>query len=49
MIISNENKKISRNREKRTERKIKMDDNMNSLLNKIKTERKLKMLIKLKN
>ena len=35
----NENKKLSRNRNRRIERKIKMDDNMKLLLNKIKTKK----------
>ena len=41
--MNNENKKISRNRKRRIERKIKMDDDMKSLLNKIKTEKKRKV------
>ena len=40
MIMHNENKKISRKKKKRIERKIKMDDRMKSLLNKIKSEKK---------
>ena len=40
MIINNENEKLSRNRKRRNERKIKMDDNMKSLLTKIKSERR---------
>ena len=40
VIIDNENKKLSRNRKKRIERKSKINDNMKSLLNKIKTEKK---------
>ena len=39
VIINYENKKLSRNRKRRIERKNKMDDNMKSLLNKIKTEK----------
>ena len=42
MIINNENKKLSRNREKRIERKNKMNDDMKLLLNKIKSEKKKK-------
>ena len=38
----NENKKLSRNRKRRIERKIKMDDNMKLLLNNIKSEKKNK-------
>ena len=41
VITNNENKKLSRNRKRRIEREIKMDDNM-KLLNKIKTEKKKK-------
>ena len=42
MIINNENKKLSRNRKRRIERKIKMDDKMKTLLNGIKYEKKKK-------
>ena len=42
VIIDNENKKLSRNRKRRTQRKYKMDDNMESLINKIKSEKKNK-------
>ena len=35
----NENKKLSRKRKRRIERKIRMDDRMKSLLNKVKTEK----------
>ena len=42
MIINNENKKLSRNRKKRIERKNKMNDDMKFLLNKIKSEKKKK-------
>ena len=38
----NENKKLSRNRKRRTERRIKIDDKLRTLLNKIKTEKKKK-------
>ena len=40
MIINNENEKLSRSRKRRIERNIKMNDEMKSILNKIKTERK---------
>ena len=51
MIMSNENKKWSRDRKKRNERKIEMGDIMKSILNKIKSKRKriLKRMIKLNN
>ena len=42
MIINNENKKLSRNRKRRIERKSKIDNNMKILLNKIKSEKKRK-------
>ena len=42
MIIDNENKKLSRNRKKRIERRNKINDDMKLLLNKIKTEREKK-------
>ena len=42
MIINNENKKLSRNRKRRIERKSKIDNNMKTLLNKIKNEKKKK-------
>ena len=42
MIMNNENRKLARNGKRRIERKIKMDDNMKLLLNKIKTEKKKK-------
>ena len=42
MIIDKENKKLSRNRKRRNERKSKIDNNMKLLLNKIKTEKKKK-------
>ena len=38
--MNNENRRVSRKRKKRFERKNKMDDNMKLLLNKIKTEKK---------
>ena len=49
MIINNENKKLSRNRKRKIERKSKMDNNMKFLLNKIKSERKKKKLDKVKH
>ena len=42
MIMNNENKKLSRKRKRRIERKIKMDDNMKLLLNKINSEKRKK-------
>ena len=48
MIINNENKKLSRNRKKRIDRKNKMNDDMKLLLNKIKSEKKNKNLDKIK-
>ena len=42
MIINNENKKLSRNRKKRIDRKNKMNDDMKLILNKIKSEKKKK-------
>ena len=45
MIINNENKKLSRNKKRRIERKIKIDDNMKLISNKIKTEKKRKLKI----
>ena len=42
MIINNENKKLSRNRKKRIDRKNKMNDDMKLLLNEIKSEKKKK-------
>ena len=51
MMTINEKKKLSRNRKVRIERKIKRDDKMKSLINKIKTEKKKnnKNFDKLKN
>ena len=40
MIIDNENKKLSRNRKRRTDRKNKTNDDMKLLLNKLNTEKK---------
>ena len=42
MIINNGNKKLSRNRKKRIDRKNKMNDDMKLLLNKSKSEKKKK-------
>ena len=42
LIIDNENKKLSRNRKRRIERKNKLNDDMKILLNKIKSEKKKK-------
>ena len=39
LIMKNENKKISRNRKRRIERKNKIDDKKKSLLIKIKSEK----------
>ena len=48
VIIDNENKKLSRKRKKRIDRKSKINDNMKLLLNKIKSEKKKKNLDKIK-
>ena len=40
MMTIKENKKLSRNRKRRIQRRIKMDDNMKLLLNNIKSEKK---------
>ena len=40
MIINNKNKELSRNRKRRIERKIRMDDRKKLLLGKNKIERK---------
>ena len=42
MIINNETKKLSRNRKRRIERKSKLNDDIKTLLKKIKTEKKKK-------
>ena len=42
MIINNETKKLSRNRKRRIARKLNMSDDMKSILNKIKSEKKKK-------
>ena len=44
VIIDNENKRLSRNRKRRTDRKNKLNDDMKLLLNKIKSEKKKKNL-----
>ena len=43
MIINNENKRLSRNRKQKNQRRIQMDDNMKLLTNKIKSEKKKKI------
>ena len=40
MIINNENKKLSRNRKRRIDRKNKLNDDMKILINKIKSEKR---------
>ena len=40
MIVNNENKKLSRNRNRRIERRDRMNDDMKLILNKIKSEKK---------
>ena len=47
MILNNENKKISRNGKKRSERRVKLDDKMKSFLNKNKSGKKRKTTIKI--
>ena len=42
MIINNETKKLSRNRKRRIARKLNMNNEMKSLLNRIKSEKKKK-------
>ena len=51
MMTINENKKLSRNRKRRIERRNKIIDDLKLLLNKIKSEKKrnIKIEIKLKN
>ena len=39
-MMNNENKELSRNRKRSLEQKIKTDDKMKSLFNKIKSEKK---------
>ena len=48
MIMTNENKKLSQNRKRGIERRMKIDDKMKSLIKKIKKGKNLKTLIKLK-
>ena len=43
VIIDNENKKLSRNRKKRIERKSKLNDDLKLLTNKNKTGKKIKL------
>ena len=45
MIINNENEKLSRNRKRRTERKIKLNSKVKLLLNKFIFEEKRKRKI----
>ena len=48
--MNNENKKLSQNRKRRFERKIRKDDEVKTLLNKIETEKRKKNNIdKIKN
>ena len=42
MIMNKENKKLSRNGRRGIEQRLKIDDRMKSLINKIKTEEKKK-------
>ena len=42
MIINNENKKLSRNKKRRIDRRNKINNDMKILLNKIKSEKKKK-------
>ena len=48
VIIDNENKRLSRNRKRRIDRRIKINNDMKLLINKIKTEKKKKSLNKIK-
>ena len=50
MMMNNENKKVSRNRKRRVERRNKVNEDIKLLLNKITSERekKNKNLVKLK-
>ena len=43
MIMNNENKNFSRNRKRRIDRKIKLDDEMKTLLKKINSRKKKKI------
>ena len=51
MMTINENKKLSRNRKRRIERRNKINNDMKLILNKIKSEKRktIKKLIKLNN
>ena len=42
MVTINDNKKLSRSRKRRIERRNKIDDKLKTLLNKIKTEKEEK-------
>ena len=42
MLIDNKNNKLLRNRERKIERRNKIDDKLRTILNKIKTEKKRK-------
>ena len=48
MILNNENIKLSRNRKRRIDQKIRMNSDMKLLLNKIKTGKKWRNLVKVK-
>ena len=48
VIIDNENKRLSRNRKRRIDRRIKFNNDMKLLINKIETEKKKKNLNKVK-
>ena len=48
MLIDNENKKLSRNRKRRIDRRNKTNDDMKLLLKKLKQKRKRKMKISIK-
>ena len=49
MTLNNENKKLSRNRKNRIERKYKTDDKLKHLFKKTNLKRERKPLIKVKN
>ena len=51
MIFKNENKKLSRNTKRRIDRRNKINDDMKTIINKTKTEKKTRkiFLIKSKN
>ena len=42
MIMDKENKKLSRIRKRRIERRLKMDDNTKLIINKVKTKKRKK-------